>query len=168
MFRARLKRRMRFCENLLDKVLPFAAAGSYVTNWPSSSTFPSLHNIKHPSIRSLQNIKHLSILGLYNKIACLRIYNWLLCDRNIGSLQFSSFTLQLPLRGRKMFLQYHATSVIRIQMIWRLVWKYYNCCNYMKIFGNSPKRCLLWPTVKWKRQINLVPIYIKRFIDLVN
>ena len=31
MFRARLKRRMRFCENLLDKVLPFAAAGSYIT-----------------------------------------------------------------------------------------------------------------------------------------
>ena len=114
MFRARLKRRMRFCENLLDKVLPFAAAGLYVTIRPS---VPSLHNIKHPSIRSLHNIRHPSILGLYNKIACLRIYNWLLCDRNLGSLQFSSITSQLPLRGRKMFLQYHATSVIRIQMI---------------------------------------------------
>ena len=51
MFRARLKRRMRFCENLLDKVLPFAAAGSYVTIRPS---VPSIPNVQVYTISSIQ------------------------------------------------------------------------------------------------------------------
>ena len=44
MFRARLKRRMRFCENLLDKVLPFAAAGSYMS--PFDHQFQVFHKSK--------------------------------------------------------------------------------------------------------------------------
>ena len=51
MFRARLKRRMRFCENLLDKVLPFAAAGSYVTIRPS---VPSIPHFQVYTISSIQ------------------------------------------------------------------------------------------------------------------
>ena len=51
MFRARLKRRMRFCENLLDKVLPFAAAGSYVTIRPS---VPSIPHFQVYTILSIQ------------------------------------------------------------------------------------------------------------------
>ena len=80
-FRTRLTSRMRFCEHLLDRVLPFAATGLFFTR-PK----PFEH-------------KNMSQLIKFDTI--FRIYCWFLCNWDHGSLQHRFTSLKLLLIDRK-------------------------------------------------------------------